>query len=80
MNACKDLGAEPAVYPLNIGSAPFYLFDRVLGIPYVFGGLGHGTRQHSSNEYFTVQGLLDFEKSMVLTLDNYLKEMEKRGQ
>lgn len=79
INACKDLGAEPAVYPLNIGSAPFYLFDRALGIPYVFGGLGHGTRQHSSNEYFTVKGLLDFEKSMVLTLDNYLKEVEKKA-
>jgi hypothetical protein len=31
------------------------------------------------NEYFTVKGLLDFEKSMVLTLDNYLKEVEKKA-
>ncbi len=70
--AYRGLGAEPAVYPLNIGSAPFYLFDRVLKVPYVFGGMGHGARQHSSNEYFRVDGLLDFEKSMVLTLANYL--------
>ncbi|MGE5580177.1 MAG: M20/M25/M40 family metallo-hydrolase [Bacillota bacterium] len=73
LGACKELGNEPAVYPLNIGSAPFYLFDRVLGIPYVFGGLGHGSRQHSSNEYFVVKGLLEFEKSMVLTIANYLE-------
>lgn len=78
IKACRSLGAEPAVFPLNIGSAPFYLFDTVLGIPYVFGGLGHGARQHSSNEYFTVGGLLDFEKSMVLTLANYLEEADKK--
>jgi len=77
IGACRELGRDPAVYPLNIGSAPFYLFDRVLGIPYVFGGLGHGSRQHSSNEYFTVSGLLDFEKSMVLTIANYLEQAER---
>ena len=76
IKAYRELGAEPAVYPLNIGAAPFYLFDRVLGVPYVFGGMGHGARQHSSNEYFSVQGLLDYEKSMVLTLANYVKEMK----
>ncbi len=78
VGACRSLGKEPTVYPINIGSAPFYLFDRVLGIPYVFGGLGHGSRQHSSNEYFVVSGLLDFEKSMVLTIANYLEEMGER--
>lgn len=76
IKAYRELGAEPAVFPLNIGSAPFYLFDRVLGVPYVFGGMGHGARQHSSNEYFSVKGLLDYEKSMVLTLANYIKEMK----
>ena len=42
----------------------------------MFGGMGHGARQHSSNEYFSVKGLLDYEKSMVLTLANYIKEMK----
>lgn len=61
-----------------IASAPFDVFERVLSIPYVFGGLGHGARQHSSDEYFTVGGLLDFEKSMALMLANYLEEADKK--
>ena len=30
--------------------------------------MGHGSRQHSSNEYCTVKGVLDFEKSMIYYL------------
>jgi acetylornithine deacetylase/succinyl-diaminopimelate desuccinylase-like protein len=69
----KQLGYRVKVEPINLGSAPYWIFERVLGIPYITGGLGHGSRQHSSNEYCTVQGVLDFEKSMVLLLDNYVK-------
>lgn len=76
IKAYTQLGAEPRVYPLNLGSAPFYLFDRVLGIPYAFGGMGHGDRQHSSNEYFSIPGFLEFEKSMVLLIMNYLESFE----
>jgi acetylornithine deacetylase/succinyl-diaminopimelate desuccinylase-like protein len=67
----EQLGHRPQVQPINPGSAPYWVFERVLGIPYITGGLGHGSRQHSSDEYCTVQGILDFEKSMVLFLENY---------
>ena len=73
----RFFGKEPALQPLNIGSAPFYAFDRILGIPYVFGGMGHGGRAHSSNEYCVVNGILDFEKSMVVFLDRYLEGAEQ---
>ncbi len=66
-----QLGHRVQVQPICPGSAPFWIFERVLGIPYMTGGLGHGGRQHSSDEYCTVQGVLDFEKSMVQFLDNY---------
>ena len=69
----RQLNAEPAVFPLNLGSAPFYVFDRTLDIPYAFGGLGHGGRAHSSNEYCVVRRLLTFEESMVRFFDNYLR-------
>lgn len=62
------MGARPQVWPWNPGSAPYYLFEKILGIPYVTGGMGHGSRQHSSNEYCTVKGILEFEKSMVYYL------------
>lgn len=64
----EEMGTRPQIWPWNPGSAPYYLFERILGIPYVTGGMGHGSRQHSSNEYCTVKGVLDFEKSMVYYL------------
>ena len=35
------MGARPQIWPWNPGSAPYYLFERILGIPYVTGGMGH---------------------------------------
>jgi acetylornithine deacetylase/succinyl-diaminopimelate desuccinylase-like protein len=59
----QALGFAPEVWPLTAGAAPLYLFTRELGIPVAVGGLGHGGRQHSSNEYATVEGMRSFEKS-----------------
>lgn len=70
----REMGKEPQMWPLNPGSAPYYVFERYLQIPYVTGGMGHGARQHSSDEYCTVQGILDFEKSMAIFFDKYLQQ------
>lgn len=69
----QSMNAEPQLWPLNPGSAPYYVFERYLKIPYVTGGMGHGSRQHSSDEYITVDGILDFEKSMVYFFKHYLE-------
>jgi acetylornithine deacetylase/succinyl-diaminopimelate desuccinylase-like protein len=58
------LGHEPEIWPHLAGSAPFYLFRRVLNQPFATGGLGHGGRPHSPNEYATVEGMRLFEKSV----------------
>lgn len=71
------MGARPQIWPWNPGSAPYYLFERILGIPYVTGGMGHGSRQHSSNEYCTVKGVLDFEKSMICYLELFPEVAEE---
>ncbi len=60
----RSLGFEPEIWPLIAGSAPFYLFTQWLGMPLAMGGLGHGGRQHSPDEYATVDGLRLFEKSV----------------
>jgi acetylornithine deacetylase/succinyl-diaminopimelate desuccinylase-like protein len=60
----RSFGREPEVWPNIAGSAPFYLFQRVLGQPFTMGGMGHGGRQHSPNEYATVDGMRLFEKSV----------------
>ncbi len=62
-------GYEPEIWPRAGGSAPFYLFNQPpLNLPYVDGGLGHGSRAHSPNEYVVVEGLRDFEKSIATFL------------
>jgi acetylornithine deacetylase/succinyl-diaminopimelate desuccinylase-like protein len=66
-------GATPRVSPWLAGSAPFYQFTRTLGLPFVFGGLGHGSGAHAPDEYMLVHpapgvaaaGLADAEKAYV---------------
>ncbi len=65
IKSLRDFGFEPEVWPHLGGSAPFYLFTEVLGLPFAMGGLGHGGRAHSPNEYATVEGMRLFEKSVV---------------
>lgn len=62
INAYRIHKLEPEVWPLATWAAPYFVFSRILRIPVVSGGLGHGGRQHVPNEYMTVKGLLDFEK------------------
>ena len=66
-------GATPSVSPWLAGSAPFYQLPRVLGLPFVFGGLGYGTGAHAPDEHMLIHpsegtgaaGLADVEKSYV---------------
>jgi acetylornithine deacetylase/succinyl-diaminopimelate desuccinylase-like protein len=62
--ACRDHGADLRVYPLHAGAAPMYLFSQVLGLPYAFGGLGHGAGSHGPNEYIMVDDIVPFMKSV----------------
>ena len=64
LRAIRGLGHEPEVWPHLAGSAPFYLFRRTLGQPFAAGGLGHGGRPHSPNEYATIEGMRLFERSV----------------
>jgi acetylornithine deacetylase/succinyl-diaminopimelate desuccinylase-like protein len=63
VGAYREFGCEPEVWPLIPGSAPIYLFTRDLRMQFALGGLGHGGRQHSPNEYATVAGMKLYEKS-----------------
>jgi acetylornithine deacetylase/succinyl-diaminopimelate desuccinylase-like protein len=53
---------EPEAWPMATWAAPYFVFSRILGLPVVSGGLGHGGRQHVANEYMSARGLRDFEK------------------
>ena len=60
----RQFGHEPEIWPHLAGSAPFYLFTDKdwLNIPVAMGGLGHGGRVHSPNEYATVQGMKESQQ------------------
>jgi acetylornithine deacetylase/succinyl-diaminopimelate desuccinylase-like protein len=53
----ERLGRRVLPYPMAPWCAPFYIFDRLLGIPWVTGGLGHSGGAHAPDEYATVEGL-----------------------
>ncbi|MGH2676911.1 MAG: M20/M25/M40 family metallo-hydrolase [Actinomycetota bacterium] len=50
-------GVRTLPWPMAPWCAPFYLFDRALGIPWVAGGLGHSGGAHGPDEFATVEGL-----------------------
>jgi acetylornithine deacetylase/succinyl-diaminopimelate desuccinylase-like protein len=62
VRAYRQLGIQPEIWPMATWAAPYFVFSRLLGLPVVSGGLGHGGRQHVANEYMTVNGLHAFEK------------------
>lgn len=67
----RDQGIEPYAWPRIAGSAPMYLFSEVLGLPFVMGGLGHGGRQHSPNEYARLEGMRLYERSVAAFLQRF---------
>ena len=71
IEAMRYHGREPEVWPLTAGSAPFYLFDQFLGVPWGCAGLGHGGKAHAPNEFAVVSGMKDFEKSVATTFWKY---------
>ncbi len=66
----RAFGRYPEIWPMATWAAPYFVFSRILKLPVISGGLGHGGRQHSTDEYMTVEGLKDFEKFVVTFLYN----------
>ena len=73
--ALDNCGIEKGyAWPIFPGTGPAYLFTQTCGIPFVSYGLGQGGRIHAPNEYHTVRGLRDNEKSCAAYL-YYLSEL-----
>lgn len=57
LSVYKRYGVEPAIWPRTAGSSPQAQYTRPpLNLPAASGGLGHGSRAHSIDEYFVVEG------------------------
>ena len=66
--------------PSLAGSAPFSIFQSILQIPFIIGGLGHSGRAHSPLEYAVIAshrpevgGIIDNEHFVATLLDSYAK-------
>ncbi|MBN1677446.1 MAG: M20/M25/M40 family metallo-hydrolase [Candidatus Thermoplasmatota archaeon] len=79
IDAMRAHGKEPEVWPMIAGSAPFYVFDEVLGVPWGSAGLGRGGRAHSPNEFAVVEGMKRFEKSVVTIFWKLKEHAEAEG-
>ena len=64
-------GVDAEVWPIHGGSAPFSVLGDALGVPMIFGGLGHGGRQHAPDEYATIAGMERLERSIIEFLFRY---------
>lgn len=73
INAIEELGYSYEPWITMAGSAPFSIFQSKLGIPVAFGGLGHGSKQHTPNEYAVIEGMKELEKCCVLFFENVAK-------
>ncbi|MGH2764791.1 MAG: M20/M25/M40 family metallo-hydrolase [Actinomycetota bacterium] len=51
------VGVRVLPFPMAPWCAPFYVFDRLLGIPWVTGGVGHSGGAHAPDEFASVDGL-----------------------
>jgi acetylornithine deacetylase/succinyl-diaminopimelate desuccinylase-like protein len=51
------MGRQTLPYPLAPWCAPYFVFDRVLGLPWAAGGVGHAAGAHGPDEYATLAGL-----------------------
>lgn len=71
LDAYRYHGIDPLLIPSMPWSSPYYLFDRLLGLPYAIFGLGHGAGAHGPNEYCSVAGMRDFEKSVATFLYHF---------
>jgi acetylornithine deacetylase/succinyl-diaminopimelate desuccinylase-like protein len=61
-------GFEPVIQPLEASATPYYVFTDLLGLPYAWGGLGAAGGSHGPDEWCSVAGLKDMEKSLATYL------------
>jgi len=80
----KQKGIEPMVWPRSAGSSPEWEYTRRLGLPAAGGGLGHGSRAHSDDEFIVIDGndrvagVVEAEQSVVDLLYAYAAWPEPR--
>jgi acetylornithine deacetylase/succinyl-diaminopimelate desuccinylase-like protein len=73
MAGCRAHAERVVAIPLHAGAAPMHLFTDVLGLPFAFGGVGHGGRSHAPNEYLMLEGFRTLQRSIVSFLFDFAR-------
>ncbi len=76
IKAYEKMKLKPYIIPMLPGSAPSYLFTRVLGVPMISTGPGHGGRAHAPNEYITLDTIPKitlYTATLLIETSNYSK-------
>jgi acetylornithine deacetylase/succinyl-diaminopimelate desuccinylase-like protein len=63
---------------MHAGAAPMYLFSDVIGIPYAFGGVGHGGGSHGPDEFILLDDVAPFMKSVASFLCRFAAMADRR--
>jgi acetylornithine deacetylase/succinyl-diaminopimelate desuccinylase-like protein len=77
VRSLTEFGGRPNIWPTSGGSVPFYVFNRILRMPFTMGGMGHSDLAHSPNEYMVVEGtkniagIAEIEKFYVHFMNEY---------
>jgi acetylornithine deacetylase/succinyl-diaminopimelate desuccinylase-like protein len=77
VRSLTEFGGRPNIWPTSGGSVPFYVFNRILKLPFAMGGMGHSGLAHSPNEYMVVEGAkniagyAEIEKFMVHFMNEF---------
>jgi acetylornithine deacetylase/succinyl-diaminopimelate desuccinylase-like protein len=74
-----DAGRPARVWPVAPWWAPYFLFERVLGLPFAIGGAGHCGGAHAANEYASIEGLRQHMHQSAALLYRFAEEMETRS-
>jgi acetylornithine deacetylase/succinyl-diaminopimelate desuccinylase-like protein len=64
IDACRQHASSVQVFPIHAGAAPMHVFSDIIGIPYAFGGVGHGAGAHGPNEYIMLDDIVPFMMSV----------------
>lgn len=68
ISAYRAHGHEPKIRPIEASATPYYLYTDVLGLNFAWGGLGSAGGSHGPDEWCSVEGLKNLEKSVATFL------------
>lgn len=69
--AYRALGVEPTLQPIEASATPYYLYSEVLGLDFVWGGLGSAGGSHGPDEWCSTAGLRDLGRSAAVFLAEF---------